>query len=112
MRIAIPTYNGALCPHFGHCAEFTFVDVDEAKKEITSVSSVPAPEHAPGLLPPWIRDHGANTVIAGGMGMRAQQIFAENGIKVIVGAPAAAPREVVQAFLDGTLETGANLCDH
>ncbi len=41
-----------------------------------------------------------------------QVLFAEQGIKVVVGAPADTPETLVAAFLDGTLSTGRNLCDH
>ena len=51
-------------------------------------------------------------VIAGGMGMRAQQIFAGHGIEVIVGAQPAPPEKLVEAHQNGKLETGDNVCDH
>jgi len=53
MRIAIPTSDGRLHQHFGHCAEFAILDVDPVKKEIAATTMVKAPEHQPGLLPPW-----------------------------------------------------------
>jgi len=46
------------------------------------------------------------------MGMRAQQLFAQQEIQVVVGAPAAPPEVLVKGFLDGTLTTGQNVCDH
>jgi predicted Fe-Mo cluster-binding NifX family protein len=70
------------------------------------------PPHEPGLLPRWLHEQGATVIIAGGMGQRAQGLFAENGIKVVVGAPAEAPDALVRAYLDGTLKTGGNVCDH
>jgi len=51
-------------------------------------------------------------VIAGGMGNRAQQLFAEAGVKVVVGAPSVDPESVVMDYLSGKLVTGANVCDH
>jgi len=51
-------------------------------------------------------------IIAGGMGYRAQQLFAQNGIKVVVGAPGNDPESVVSDYLNGTLQTGENPCDH
>lgn len=54
----------------------------------------------------------ADVVIAGGMGRRAQQIFAENDIQVVVGAPADTPEELVTAHVNGTLQSGENVCDH
>ncbi|MGC8863477.1 MAG: NifB/NifX family molybdenum-iron cluster-binding protein [Armatimonadota bacterium] len=112
MKIAIPTRDGTLCAHFGHCEEFTFVDIDRDAKQIKGVQRVPAPPHEPGLLPRWLKERGAEVVIAGGMGTRARTIFAESGIEVIVGAPQARPEEVVQSYMDGTLELGDNVCDH
>ena len=51
-------------------------------------------------------------IIAGGMGGRAQELFAQNDMDVIVGAPAASADEIVAAYLSGTLQGGANACDH
>jgi len=112
MKIAIPTANSLLCPHFGHCDEFTFVSVNPDTKEITETEVITAPEHEPGLLPRWVHEKGASLVIAGGMGVRAQDIFKANDVQVIVGAPVAPPADVVKAYLDGTLVSGSNLCDH
>jgi len=46
------------------------------------------------------------------MGQRAQALFDENGIKVVVGAPSETPEKLVDAYLDGTLASGTNVCDH
>ena len=112
MRIAIPVAAGKLAMHFGHCEEFALIDVNMEEKKITKKEMVPAPEHQPGLLPPWLGGQGANVIIGGGMGMRAQQLFAEQNIEVVVGAPAEDPETIATAYLDGTLETGGNICDH
>lgn len=112
MRIAIPVADGKLCAHFGHCPSFALIDVDLESKKIVEQTSIDAPEHQPDLLPPWLSERGVNLIIAGGMGQRAQQLFVEQGVKVIVGAPAEAPEVVAQAYLGGTLETGDNVCDH
>jgi predicted Fe-Mo cluster-binding NifX family protein len=112
MKIGIPCAEGELCMHFGHCQQFALVDVDEEKRTIGEIAMLTPPPHEPGLLPRWLAEKGATMVIAGGMGMRAQQIFASQGIEVLTGASAAAPSAVVQDYLDGTLQTGANACDH
>ncbi len=112
MRIAIPMVDGKLCMHFGHCGQFALLDVDEASKTITATKHLDPPAHEPGVLPRWLHSQGATVIIAGGMGQRAQALFAEQGIKVVVGAPACTPETLVAAFLDGTLSTGQNLCDH
>jgi predicted Fe-Mo cluster-binding NifX family protein len=53
-----------------------------------------------------------NLVLAGGMGSRAQALFEEAGIQVVTGVLSIPADEVVQAYLNGTLTTGANACDH
>jgi len=112
MRFAVPTSDGLLCPHFGHCQEFTLIDVDKASKRVLNMTIIPAPEHEPGLLPAWLADKGASHIIAGGMGSRAQQLFTEQGVSVVTGAPMAEPETVVRQFLDDALVTGENVCDH
>lgn len=112
MRFAIPVINGILCEHFGHCERFALVDVNDATNAIVATRDVTPPPHEPGVLPRWLHAQGVNRVIAGGMGQRAQVLFAENRIDVIVGAPPASPAEVVMAYLDGALHPGANPCDH
>lgn len=112
MKIAIPVEQGRLCPHFGHCEQFALVTVDPQKKTIMNTDMLTPPPHEPGLLPRWLAEQKAELIIAGGMGQRAQQLFAQNGIQVIVGAPSQEPQALVMAYLAGTLQTGANACDH
>ncbi len=46
------------------------------------------------------------------MGQRAQQLFNQNQIEVVVGASADTPENLVSAYLNGTLQSGENACDH
>ncbi len=112
MRFAIPLADGKLAVHFGHCASFALLDVDPEKKTVMIREDVDAPPHQPGLLPPWLAERGVNRIIAGGMGQRAQALFAEHGIEVIVGAPVGAPEQLVAQCIAGTLSVGGNACDH
>ncbi|MCK9273574.1 MAG: P-loop NTPase [Syntrophales bacterium] len=111
-RIAIPVVQGRLSPHFGHCDEFAIFDVDLEKKEILSEKALEAPPHEPGLLPRWLGENNVNIIIAGGMGSRARDLFAEQGISVSVGAPSDTPANIIQTFMEGTLVLGDNVCDH
>ncbi len=112
MKIAIPIAAGKMCLHFGHCESFALIDVDEEARKIVKRDDVASPPHQPGLLPGWLRDQGAEKIIAGGMGMRAQEFFTQMGIDVLVGAPPIEPETLVQSWLDGTLTLGGNVCDH
>jgi ATP-binding protein involved in chromosome partitioning len=112
MRYAVPVSNNKLAAHFGHCEHFAFIDVDEATKSIVGSELVASPPHQPGLLPGWLAEAGVAAVIAGGMGSRAQSLFQENRIQVIIGAPEDDPEQIVLAYIQGTLATGDNVCDH
>ena len=113
MRIAIPVAQGRLATHFGHCEEFALIDVADGEDgRVVSTELSEAPPHQPGLLPRWLREQGADLIIAGGMGRRAQMLFAESGIEVVTGAPSGEPESVAAEYLRGSLETGENLCDH
>ena len=112
MKIAIPVAHGKLFSHFGHCPAFAIIDVDEEAKSIISQTEIPSPPHEPGLLPAWLAEKGVNIIMAGGIGARACDLFTEKNIKVISGVPTDSPEAIVQIYLDGKLETGANICDH
>ena len=112
MLIALPTTDGQLCMHFGHCDKFAIFEIDPDEKKIISKTILVPPPHEPGLLPKWLHSEGINVIIAGGMGQRAQGLFAQSGVKVITGAQPAEPESVVMAYLSGTLQTGDNVCDH
>ncbi|MDO9585818.1 MAG: iron-sulfur cluster carrier protein MrpORP [Syntrophales bacterium] len=111
-KIAIPISGGLLCAHFGHCDTFALMDIDMAGKKIIRRADVTPPPHEPGLLPKWLHEKGADIIIAGGMGSRAQGLFAENSIQVVCGAPADTPEMLVMAYMNGSLDTGQNVCDH
>jgi len=112
MKIAIPLAGGKLAMHFGHCERFALVDVNPTEKQILKREDIEAPPHEPGLLPKWLAERGVNMIIAGGMGQRAQGLFVEHGIQVIVGAPTDTPERLVGDYLAETLQAGENVCDH
>jgi ATP-binding protein involved in chromosome partitioning len=112
MRIAVPVSDGRLAAHFGHCEQFALIDVDQTRKEITGKEFAIPPQHEPGVLPVWLAEQGVSVVIAGGMGSRAQNLFQQNRIHVVIGAPEADPERVVLDYLSGCLAVGDNVCDH
>ena len=110
MKIAVPTSDGMLDAHFGHCKQFAMVEVKNS--EVLGITYLDAPPHQPGLLPPWLAERGATDIIAGGMGQRAIDLFNEQGVNVFVGAPKLPATEIVEGFLNKTLSFTSNYCDH
>jgi predicted Fe-Mo cluster-binding NifX family protein len=110
MKFAIPTAEGKLTAHFGHSQEFVLLHVEENR--ITKKEVLTPPPHEPGVLPRWLHDLGTDVIIAGGMGHRALELFSQNNIRVITGAPCLTPEDLVEQYLRNSLETGSNVCDH
>jgi predicted Fe-Mo cluster-binding NifX family protein len=112
MKLAIPVLDSLLYPHFGRCSELAIVEVDMTSKAILSKQILAAPKHEPGKLPQWLKSHGVNVVITGGIGARAAELCDMNQIQVLTGAPAEPVDAVVTAWLQGHLKSGSNTCDH
>ncbi len=110
MKIAVPMAQGCLCMHFGHCEAFGIFDVEN--NQIVKSEVMTPPPHEPGLYPRLLSEKGVNLVITGGMGMNARNLFAANGVQVVTGAMGSDLAEIVKAYINGTLTTGANTCDH
>lgn len=109
-KFGVPTYQGLLCAHFGHCEYFAVVTVEGG--QVKGVETLTPPPHEPGVIPNWLAEQGVRKVIAGGMGVKAQMIFASRGIDVVCGAPCQAPAELVRLYLEGQLIQGDNPCSH
>jgi len=112
MRYAVPVSDGKLAAHFGHCPQFALIDVDETTKTIVNKEFIASPGHQPGLLPVWLAEQGVAVIIASGMGSRAQSLFRQNRIEVIINVMEADPEKAVLDYIGGTLEVGEDVCDH
>jgi len=107
---AIPTINEKLCVHFGHCEKFAIVETED--RNIVSVEYYNTPEHQPGTYPRFLAGKDVSTIIAGGIGMKAQELFAQNNIEVITGINSDDPEKLVEQYLNDQLKNCVNLCDH
>ena len=110
MKICIPTSEGKLCGHFGHCDSFTFAEINPETKEILSIEEKVPEEGISCQSASWISEQGVSKVLAGGMGGRPMMMFAMNGVEVVAGCPELPIREVIESYLSNTLETGENAC--
>ena len=100
MKIAIPTLEGKLCGHFGHCETFSFAEVNPETKEILSITTGAPEEGVSCQSAGWIAEQGADIVLAGGMGGRPMMMFAQCGVQVISGCPELEIEEIVKVCED------------
>jgi len=110
ITIAIPSAEGRLHGHFGGCREFTLIQADPEQRKIISLRPVTPPPHAPGAFPRWLREQGASVIIAGGIGRRALDLFAQQGIEVRAGLPDAPVDQLAAAYLSGQLTATPEGC--
>jgi predicted Fe-Mo cluster-binding NifX family protein len=107
MKIAVASEGKLVTGHFGHCENFNIYDAENGK--IVAGASIPNPGHKPGFLPNFLGDMGVSTIISGGMGTGAKDIFNERGIEVITGANGEAEDAVIR-YLKGELESSDSIC--
>jgi len=82
MKVAISTDQGFVSAHFGRYSSYTTFEVREGK--ILSKEEIPNPGHQPGFLPQFLSEKGVNCIICGGMGPRAQGLFSDKNIEMIL----------------------------
>lgn len=117
MRFAVSTEDNEglesrVSQHFGRCPYFILVDVeDDAVKEVKVVDNPYFGEHKPGQVPEYIASLGANVMISGGMGRRANAFFDTYGIKTATGAVGTV-QDALSSFQDGALSAGGSCGGH
>jgi predicted Fe-Mo cluster-binding NifX family protein len=109
MKIAISTDSGFVSAHFGRCPSYTLVEIQDGRA--LTRQEIPNPGHQPGFLPRYLSERGVGAIIAGGMGPRAQDLFAAANIQTLIGVQGPID-EVIEKFLRQELEAGQDLCDH
>lgn len=110
MKICIPTAEGKLCGHFGHCESFTFAEINPETGEILSIEEKVPEEGISCQSAYWISEQGVSKILAGGMGGRPMMIFAQNGVEVVAGCPELPIKEILNNYMSHTLVAGENAC--
>ena len=110
MKVAVPMAGGGVASHFGHCEQFALYEVQD--QQVRSTRRLSPPPHEPGAFPRWLKEQGVDVVLAGGIGQRAQSLFSQQGIKVVCGTDDSDPTRAVTRYLEGSLTSGPNPCDH
>lgn len=107
MRIAIASEGNIVSGHFGFCEGFTIYNVEGEK--VLDKEFAKNPGHKPGFLPKFLGELNVNVIIAGGMGEHAQELFAENNIKVVVGAEGNCD-DILDGYIKGLVKSTGSVC--
>ncbi len=106
-KIAISADGRYVSDHFGRCPSFIIIEVDNSK--VVRKEEMANPGHRTGFLPEFLAQKGVQAIICGGMGRRAIDLFAEKGIRPIIGVTGEID-EVVEKYIQGQLEEGDSHC--
>ncbi|HPE36377.1 MAG TPA: NifB/NifX family molybdenum-iron cluster-binding protein [Spirochaetales bacterium] len=108
-KIALPTRNGRIDEHFGHCDYFTVFEIKDgaiaAEKRVDSPDGCGCKTDIASVL---ARD-GVTLMLAGNMGEGAVRVLKSNGIEVVRGTSGPV-REVAQAWLAGSVKDSGQGC--
>ncbi len=111
MKIAIPTRDGHVDNHFGHCDHYTIFEVENDK--ILNESRLDSPEgcgcksNIAGIM----HDMGITIMLAGNMGQGAVNKLSAAGISVVRGCSGDV-KALVADYLAGKVHDNSQVCDH
>ena len=110
--IAIPTRDGMVDDHFGHCAYYIVVTLDE-HNQIVKQERLVSPEGCgcKSNIASVMQEMGITLMLAGNMGMGVYNKLSAHGIAVIRGCQGKVD-DVLKAYLNGELKDSLELCDH
>ncbi|WP_419559598.1 NifB/NifX family molybdenum-iron cluster-binding protein [Phocaeicola plebeius] len=111
-KIALPTRNGLIDDHFGHCEFYTIFTVDEENR-ISRTQVLPSPQccGCKSDIASKLQADGVTVMLAGNMGAGALAKLSACGIEVIRGCHGSVI-EVAEAYLAGKIQDSGVGCDH
>ncbi len=110
MKAAVTYENGQVFQHFGHCSQFKFYEGENGQIRSSQVVETGGSGH--GALAGFLKEHGADALICGGIGMGARMALQEAGIALYPGVSGSAD-EAAAALFAGSLSYDPDAsCSH
>lgn len=108
-KVAVPTRDGVVDDHFGHCAYYTIFTL--VANRITATDRMPSPEGCgcKSGIAPVLAAAGVRVMLAGNMGEGAKRVLEQNGIRVVRGCHGAVT-ELIEAYLEGRVADSGEGC--
>lgn len=112
-KIAVPTVDGKVDDHFGHCDHYTIFEIDENNK-IVSTEELPAGQGCgcKSNIASVLQQMGVKVMLAGNMGEGAKNVLNAAQILVVRGCSGDV-KVLVQQFLEGKIkDSGVGCAGH
>ena len=110
MKIAVTYQNGLVFQHFGHSEAFKIYEIENG--EVKNAEVAPTNGSGHGALAGFLKQHGVNALICGGIGGGARTALAEAGIELYPGVSGSADPDTVCAHHhhEGGHDCGSHSC--
>jgi predicted Fe-Mo cluster-binding NifX family protein len=111
MKVAVPTRDGRVDDHFGHCDHYTIYTIEN--KQILSREDLPSPQGCgcKSGIAADLQQMGVEVMLAGNMGQGAKNVLEAQHIKVVRGCSGDV-EELVAAYLEGKVADNGEACSH
>ncbi|HNW69431.1 MAG TPA: NifB/NifX family molybdenum-iron cluster-binding protein [Bacteroidales bacterium] len=109
MKVAVPTRNGQVDDHFGHCEYYTIFTIENGKVEKEETMKSPEGCGCKSNVAPMLAQMGVGVMLAGNMGMGALGVLNYNGIEVFRGCSGDV-HDLIKAYLEETITDSGESC--
>lgn len=109
MKIAVPTRDGQVDNHFGHCDHYSIFTIED--QQIIKFEELPSPQGCgcKSGIAKDLQEQGVEVMLAGSMGEGANQKLTAHGIKVIRGCSGNVT-DLINAYLSGFIFDSGIAC--
>lgn len=111
MKIAVPTREGVVDNHFGHCHHYTIFTVNDGVVKMKEILPSPQGCGCKSGIALVLRQKGVQIMLAGNIGEGARNVLEGQEIKVIRGCSGDIDA-LVKAYLAGEVIDNGEVCDH
>ena len=111
MKIAVPTREGVVDNHFGHCHHYTIFTVNDGVVKMKEILPSPQGCGCKSGIALVLRQKGVQIMLAGNIGEGARNVLEGQDIKVIRGCSGDIDA-LVKAYLAGEVIDNGEVCDH
>lgn len=109
MKIAVPSKDGLVDNHFGHCDHFTVYTVMDGRISNTEIVASPQGCGCKSGIASVLQEKGVTQMLAGNMGDGAYNVLGRHQISVIRGC-SGPTEQLVNLFIKGELTDSARNC--
>lgn len=111
MIIALPSRDGQIDGHFGHCEAFTLFTLDDSKGIVSEETITPPPGcGCKSNIVSTLVEKGVSVLLAGNMGQGAVNLLQASNINVIRGCSGDL-KTAVKQWAQGNLSDSAVVCE-